>query len=42
MTDPIQVLTFALAFMSITFVAGAALYWAVTRVRRPPDDPEDG
>jgi hypothetical protein len=39
-TDPTQILTLALGFMTITFVAGAALYWAVTRVRRPPDDPE--
>lgn len=42
MTDPTQILTVALAFMTVTFVAGAAVYWAVTRVRRPPDDPEGG
>jgi hypothetical protein len=40
--SPARILTVALAFMTITFVAGAALYWAVTKVRRPPDDPEDG
>lgn len=39
MSDPTQVLIFTLAFMTITFVAGAALYWAITTMRRPP--PED-
>jgi hypothetical protein len=33
-----DVLFLALAFMAFTSVAGAVLYWAVTTVRRPPDD----
>jgi hypothetical protein len=33
-----DVLVTTLAFMTVTFVAGAALYWAVSRLRRPPED----
>jgi hypothetical protein len=33
-----DVLVTTLAFMTMTFVAGAALYWAVSRLRRPPED----
>jgi hypothetical protein len=33
-----DVLVTTLAFMTMTFVAGAAMYWAVRRLRRPPED----
>jgi len=33
-----QTLILAVAFMSLTFVAGAAVYWALTTVRRPPPE----
>ncbi len=33
-----DVLVTTLAFMTMTFVAGAAMYWAVSRLRRPPED----
>ena len=38
MDDVGQTLIVALAFMTLTFIAGAALYWAVTTVRRPPPE----
>ncbi len=33
-----DVLATTQAFMTMTFVAGAAFYWAVSRLRRPPED----
>ena len=33
-----DVLAITLAFMTVTFVFGAAVYWAIDRLRRPPPD----
>jgi len=41
MTDPGQILILALAFMTLTFLTGGFLYWAVTTVRRPPSDEDE-
>lgn len=35
-----SILFVALAFMTVTFVGGALVYWAVTTLRRPPPPDE--
>jgi membrane protein insertase Oxa1/YidC/SpoIIIJ len=33
-----DVLSTTLAFMTMTFITGLAMYWAVSRLRRPRED----